>query len=99
MISIGGALTIAGIALAASDDGRIYLNGGANTYKDKTAIEATFLVAGLAGMLGSIGFFISAHKNKKKALSLSFKNEQSSQLQKSMVLYRSVPSLTLKINL
>ncbi|MBK7561171.1 MAG: hypothetical protein IPQ06_00180 [Chitinophagaceae bacterium] len=54
---------------------------------------------GLATMLGSIPLFIAARKNKKKAMSLSFKNETLPQLHKGSFINQSVPSLTLKISL
>lgn len=54
---------------------------------------------GLGLMAASIPFFISAGKNKKKAATLSLKNEKCSQLQKSSIVYKNIPSLTLKINL
>ena len=54
---------------------------------------------GLASMLGSIPLFIAARKNKKKAMSLSFKNETLPQLHKGSFINQSVPSLTLKISL
>jgi hypothetical protein len=60
------------------------------------------VAAGIAGtlcMLGSIPLFIAAHKNEKKAMSLSFKNETAPQLKNNSFTNRPVPSLTLKISL
>jgi hypothetical protein len=58
---------------------------------------------GAVCMVGSIPFFIASAKNKRKAMSLSFKNETiPSRLlsgQKSSFVNRSIPSLSLKINL
>ncbi|MEP6700010.1 MAG: hypothetical protein ABJA85_01790 [Bacteroidota bacterium] len=54
---------------------------------------------GLASILGSIPLFIAAHKNKNKAMSLSFQNETIPQLQKGSFVNHSVPSLTLQIKL
>ena len=56
-------------------------------------------VTGVLSMLGSIHFFIASGKNNRRAMSVSFKNETAPQIQKSSFVYRSVPSLTLKINL
>ena len=58
--------------------------------------------AGIAGtlcMLGSIPLFIAAHRNEKKGMSLSFKNEPVQQIQKSSLANLSVPSLSLNISL
>jgi len=62
---------------------------------------AGFVMAAVGGlsMLGSIPLFIASSRNKKKGMSLSFKNETAPQIQKSSFVYRSVPSLTLKISL
>jgi hypothetical protein len=58
-----------------------------------------FLAAGGLAALGiSIPFFSASMKNKRKAMSLSFKNEKMQQLNKNSFVYKSVPSLTLKIN-
>ena len=58
---------------------------------------------GAACMVGSIPFFIASGKNKRKAMSMSFKNERiPSRLlsgQKSSFVNRAVPSLSLKISL
>jgi hypothetical protein len=59
--------------------------------------------AGGASMLGSIPLFIASSRNKKKAMSLSFKNEMvPSRLlsgQKTSFVSQLVPSLFLKISL
>jgi hypothetical protein len=57
------------------------------------------VVVGTVATLSSIPLFIASHRNKKKSMSLSFKNETAPQIQKSSFVYRSVPSLTLKISL
>lgn len=54
---------------------------------------------GLGIMLSSIPFFISAHKNKKKALSLSVQNEKALYFQNGNFVTCSVPSLSIKIGL
>ena len=58
-----------------------------------------FLVAGSVAMLGSIPLFIASGKNKRKALSMSFKIQPVPQLQKANLVNRQAPSLSLKINL
>jgi len=54
---------------------------------------------GALSMLGSIPLFIASGKNKRKAMSMSFKNEMMRQLQTGSFVNRSVPSLSLKISL
>ncbi len=61
--------------------------------------SAVFLVTGLAAIGTSIPFFIASSKNKKKGMNLSFKNEPVPRIQKSGFVYRTIPSLTLKISL
>jgi hypothetical protein len=54
---------------------------------------------GALSMLGSIPLFIASGKNKRKAMSMSFKNEMIPQLHNSSFVNRSLPSLSLKISL
>ncbi|MES1214639.1 MAG: hypothetical protein ABUT20_03900 [Bacteroidota bacterium] len=65
---------------------------------DYTA-ETILIIGGTAAMLSSIPLFIASGKNKRKAMSLSFKNETVPQLYKSSLVYNSIPSLTLKFKL
>jgi hypothetical protein len=58
-----------------------------------------FSIIGVAGVLSSIPFIIASHRNKRKAMRLSFKNETAPQLLKNSFAYRPVPSVTLKISL
>ena len=105
MVVIGGILVIVAGAVSASDAKHDLENidifnppPESETNKHET-VSTVLAVTGLAVILGSIGLFVSAHKNKKKAMSIGFKNEQAMQVQQSMVFYRSIPSLSLKISL
>jgi hypothetical protein len=60
--------------------------------------EGAMVIGGLAG-LASIPFFILSSKNKKKAMSLSFKKETIPLIQKSSFVYRSVPSVNISFRL
>ncbi len=60
--------------------------------------EVAMTVGGIA-VLSSIPFFVIASKNKKKAMSLSFKNNPTQQFQRGSFVNRSLPSLTFKIHL
>jgi len=66
---------------------------------ENDGIKGGFIVVGALSMLGSIPFFIASGKNKKRAASISFINERITQLVKSSFVYRSIPSLNLKISL
>ncbi|HEY6062012.1 MAG TPA: hypothetical protein VIV35_00285 [Chitinophagaceae bacterium] len=73
-------------------------NGQSSSFSD----AATGVVIGGAGllcMLGSIPEFIASAKNKRRAMSMSFKNEAMPQLQNGSFVIRPVTSLSLKINL
>ena len=61
-------------------------------------IKSSFALTGTLSMLGSIPFFISSHHNKKKAASLSLKNDPVLQIHKSSMAY-SIPGLSLKFKL
>ena len=60
---------------------------------------AIIMAAGLISIPASIPFFIAASRNKKKGMSLSFKNETVPQIQNGSFTTRYAPSLTLKISL
>ena len=88
----GMILTTAGISKVISDNLL-----GEPLYETNTG-EVLMLV-GSASMLASIPLFIACSRNRRKAISLSFKNEYSQQIQKGIVAYKIVPSLSMKIEL
>ena len=88
----GATLLLTGIIIPR---GEIIPNFFFPDYKND-GIKISFLLTGTLSMLGSIPFFISSHHNKKKAASLSFKNEPVQQINKSSMVYRNIPSLALK---
>jgi len=93
----GAALTITGAAIPneVTDYGNPL-----NPYDDKYSNNWSILIGvGALAMLGSIPFFIASGKNKRKAMNVSFKNELAPQVIESGFVYRTVPSLNLKINL
>jgi len=69
-----------------------------NDYKND-GIKGTFKLAGILSMAGSIPLFIASSKNKKKAASLSFKNEPFPQIQRNNFVNRNISTLSLKISL
>ena len=84
-----GELTYDGICIGAYCSDK-YKNDG---------IRAAFGLTGVTSMLGSIPFFIASRKNKKRAMSVSFKNQTVPQLQKSSFVYKAIPALSFKISL
>jgi hypothetical protein len=103
LISAGGALTAVGFIVALNDLeydlGGLFDPNYQPREDDNEAVAAVLVITGVAAMLGSIPLFISAHKNKKRAMSISFKNELAPQLQGSFVFNRSIPGISFKIAL
>ena len=62
-------------------------------------IKSAFFVAGGISALSSIPLFIISGKNRRKATSVSFKNENSAQLYNQNLVYTSFPALRIKVNL
>jgi hypothetical protein len=81
----GAALLIGGVAWGSSD-------------WEATGPSVLFVAGGLS-MLGSIPLFISSGKNKKRAISMSFKNEKVPWPLTNNVTNHSLPSITLKLSL
>ena len=62
--------------------------------------NSTFLlVGGLVTLGASVPLFIASARNRKKAMSLTFKNETTQQIQNSGIVNQNIPSLNLKLNL
>lgn len=66
---------------------------------NKTTTAAVFFAIGGVAALSSIPLFIASGRNKRKGMSLSFKNETVPQIQKNSFVYRAIPSLTIKMSL
>ena len=58
-----------------------------------------FLVGGLVAIGASVPLFIASARNKKKGMSLSFKNNTVPRLRNNNLNYSSIPSIGLKIGL
>jgi len=77
-------------------------NGLGNLFVEESQKNSSgdiFTVLGVISIAGSIPLLISAGKNKRKALSLSVKNQPSQVLQNNRLYTKIIPSLTFKINL
>jgi hypothetical protein len=87
----------------------LILSGGivnAHEVYDPNSFDRTYstkgtplVITGVVAMAVSIPLFISSSKNKKKAMSVTFRNEIKPQLIKSSFVYNPVPGLTIKIAL
>lgn len=92
----GGALVLTGIIIP---KGEITHQGFlGNDYKNdgkKSAFKST----GALLMLGSIPLFLASSKNKKKGMSVSFKNETVPNIYRQSIVSLPLPSLALKISL
>lgn len=91
------------IAFVLAGGGSIAWLAGLNKYMNQDdnvdgGGEAAMIIGGTAA-LGSIPLFIISSKNKKKAMSMAFKNQMLPKLQNNGFVYRVIPSLNLKISL
>ena len=98
----GFVMSTIGISLALNDATVILISvltlTPTNDNNNSSAAEL-LLITGAASMLGSIPLFIAAGKNKRKAMSLSFKNEKMQLLYKTSFVFRDIPSLNIKLEL
>ena len=99
LLGSGFALTSAGIITGINGVTNEII-GAFNGEKSNTLeVGAVLFYTGLASMIASIPLFIAFSKNKKRALGLALKNEQSPLLTKQSIISRAVPVLNLKIGL
>jgi uncharacterized membrane protein len=99
LASVGGVLVIAGAMLAvegtAEEIGGIFT--GETSRKDDNG--AVLFIAGTACMIGSIPLFIASGRNRKLAMSMSFRYQHTDYWQKTLLAKKNIPALSLKINL
>lgn len=97
-ILAGTGVTSVIISIATIDQTEIYSSIFSGNNKPVNRLSILFF-GGCIVSLSSIPFFISSGKNKRKAMSLSFKMEQVPQLQNASLVNKSIPSVSLKIRL
>ena len=95
VLGAGGAMLLTGILVITDDIGGIGNPGD----KQNSSLADVMGYTGAAVAVASIPFFVAAGSNKRKAMSLSFKNEPPLQIQKSSFVYRVIPSINLKFQL
>ena len=101
-IITGTILLSGGAILIGAGLSTILENGIVNLFEQdakKNNSGEVLTVLGIISIGGSIPLFISAGKNKRKAISLSVKNQPSQVLQNNQLYTKMTPSLTFKINL
>lgn len=98
-LSGGGALTTTGWVIGFNSAADEFVDAFTGDKNNTFEIGAVLFFTGMASMLGSIPLFIASSKNMKKGMSLSLKNETIPLLTKQNFAYKTIPSLSLKINL
>jgi len=92
----GAAFVLTGMLIPKGD--LVHEGWFGNSYEND-GIKGVFELTGILSMIGSIPLFTASAKNKKRAMSISFHNETIPQIQQKSFVYRSIPSLKLKLNL
>ena len=104
LLSGGGALMLAGMIIPQGDVTYQYdfiypvTNGTPNGHKND-GIKSSFIIFGTIAAISSIPLFISSTKNKKKAMSFSFKIETAPKLFNTNIINCNIPSITFKLSL
>src|SRR5947208_10675345 len=96
MLGGGAILFSVGSILSAHDVVDVFTGQPQNA---NPVLDDVLAATGAAAMLGSIPLFIASSKNKKKAVSLSLKNELIPKIFKISLVYHNIPSVTLKVAL
>ena len=89
-----GVVLVATSLIGASND--LIIDG---FFPATSSVPQVLFSAGAGCMIGSIPFFIISGKNKRKARSLSFKNEKAPQIFRAINLPQTIPSLSIKLSL
>jgi hypothetical protein len=97
MAGVGTTMAMTGLAMGLKNLDGLFDPGSGNKYNSTVADVLGY--TGLAIVVASIPLYISSSKNKRKAMSITFKNQLIPQIQKESFVNVPVPSLTLKISL
>ncbi len=95
-VLLGTGVVLDIIGIATYPDEILFLT---ESQKQQEKTAGVLAVTGIAFMLTSIPFFISAHKNKKRAMSITINTQQFRQLKSSNLYTVNYPALTMKIRL
>jgi hypothetical protein len=100
LLGSGTTLIIIGGALALHDFGEglgNIFNPNPQPTRDNSTAAGLLAITGVASMLSSIPLFISASKNKHKAISITFKNDLVPQLKNSSIIKVPLPEISLVV--
>lgn len=95
----GGALTTTGLAIGINGAADELVDAFTGEKNNTFEISTVMFFTGAASILGSIPLFIASSKNKKKGLSLTFKNEFAPEISGQTIINKTVTSLSFKISL
>jgi hypothetical protein len=100
LLGSGLAVTITGGFVVDNNSGRTnnYYGGYDNNYQAGAVAGVGLIVLGLAEMGTSIPFFIRSHREQKRAMAFSIKNENIQVFQKGRFSRQVYPALSLQIN-
>jgi hypothetical protein len=98
-VLLGGGAAFVLIGLAVFPKNYSMFGGNSSGTENQAGVSAVIILAGGGSMLASIPFFIASSKNKKKAMSMSLKNQFIPVLQSNDLVNRLTPSLAVTINL
>lgn len=107
-VFLGSGIVLSSVSLtilaahASADVGTIVISGIAGVPPPKQhsySTEKILLISGGIAILSSIPLFSASTKNKRKAISLSFKNEMIQQVQNKSFVKIPAPSLSVRISL
>ena len=96
MLGGGAALLLTGIVIP---KGELVHSGFLDDDYKNDGIKGGLKLTGIVSMLGSIPLFIASSKSKKKAASVSIRNEKIQALQKTSFAYKLVPAIYLTVRL
>jgi uncharacterized membrane protein len=103
LATCGTTLIVIGGVIALSDfgNGLRSLSSSPNEQpaKDHLGLVKTFIISGGLILLGSLPLFFASSRNHRSALLLSFRNENFIVPQKNSFVYKTIPSLLVKIPL
>ena len=94
LLAVGGAAIIGTGVVATKDLENLFDDSNSN----EGAVAALFVV-GAASVAGGIISLVSGHRNKKRAMSMTFQNIPTNAVMRNMALQQYIPSISLRFRL
>jgi hypothetical protein len=98
-VLLGGGAALVLIGLAVYPKNYSMFGGNSSSTENQAGVSAVIILAGSGSMLASIPFFIASSKNKKKAMSMSLKNQFIPALQSNGLVNKTTPTFAMTISL